>query len=155
MARHKRKLKVNKLVLPATVILVIFVFVVAAALYGLNSPPAQSKDSAAEYFEVKGVVLPEYGVQEVNQTNGKYYIIKGMGFNITAVGGDAHGVVLYWASGVSDEVQLLRKGQWTWVQVVLTTNPGTYVGPVVGSTFTTEIRVASEEAEGKVTITVS
>lgn len=152
MARHNRRLKVNKLLLPATVILVVLVFVIAAVWYGFNTPPAQSKAPAAEYFSIRGVVLPEYGVEEHNLTDGTYYIIKGMGFNITATKGDAHGVTVYWANAYSDEVNL-KQGESTWVQVISQT--GTYVGPLSGSTFQTVIRVASEEAEGKVTITVS
>lgn len=153
MARHRRKLSVSKLVLPTAVILIVAVFVLAAALYAFNPPPAQSKDPAAEYFKIRGAVLSEYGYQEVNQTNGKFYIVKAMGFNITAVKGDAHGVVIYWGDAASDEVQVLKQGQSTWLQVL--SNFGKPVGPVVGSTFTTDIRVASKEAEGEVTVTVS
>lgn len=152
MAKHKRRLKVNKLLMPTAVILVVLVFVIAAAMYGFNTPPARSKAPASEYFSVHAVVLPEYGVEEHNQTNGKYYIIYAMGFNITAVKGNANGVTIYWANAYSDEVNI-RQGQSAWVQIISTY--GTPVGPVTGSTFQTEIRVASEEAEGKVTITVS
>jgi hypothetical protein len=155
MARHKKRLKVNKLLWPATVILVVLVFVIAAAWYGFNIPAVQSKEPAAEYFSVRGTVLAEYGVEEHNTTDGKYYIINGMGFNITAVEGDAHGVVVYWASGASDEVELLKKGESTWVQVLLTNKIGQYVGPVNGSTFQTKIRVASGEADGEINLTVS
>jgi hypothetical protein len=154
MARHKgRRLKVNKLVLPAAVVSIIVVFVVAAAWYQFNIPSSKPPAPATQYFRIIGTVMPEYGVNESQQKDGTYYVIKAMGFNVTAVEGPAHGVSISWAGADSDEVDI-KQGQWAWLEVI--SKYGLPVGPVVnGSTFQTQIQVASAEATGKVTLTVS
>lgn len=153
MARHKGRFKVKQLVLPVAAVLIIVLFVVAADLYGFNNPPnGKTFAPASEYFRINAWVDSTYGFNESQQKDGTYYVIYAMGFNITAVEGNANGVVVYWANAASDEVNI-RQGQSALVEVL--SKYGLPVGPVNGSTFQTKIRVACDEAEGYVTLTVS
>ena len=154
MARHKRKLKVNKLLMPVALILVVAVFVLAAAMYGLSNapPPKKELEPASEYFEFIQPTVTDYEgpMGEHNET----YIIKGIGFQIKPVKGDAHGIAIgSWAAGEPVEVGDLKQGETKWVEV-RSSSFGLPVQPVNGTQFQVTIQVNSAEAAGKVTLTI-
>ncbi len=154
MARHKGRFKVSKLVWPVAIVLIVVVFVVAAVWYGFNGSASKPPVPASGYFRISAWVDSTYGFNESQQKDGTYYVIYAMGFNITPVQGPAHGLTIAWAGAESDEVEYLKQGQSALLEVI--SKYGLPVGPIVnGSTFQTQIQVASGEAAGKVNLTVS
>lgn len=140
MARRKR-FKVTKLLWPALAIIIVIVFVAAAAQYGFNAP----KQPASVYFKILTSPPPgSSNYQEVS--NGTAYILKDVYFTIEAVKGPARGIVIdSWAQGQVTEVGDLKQGESRFVQVYAGTS-----GIYVRAPFKITIHVTSDEAAGEI-----
>lgn len=142
--RRRRTSKV-KVILPIALGTII---VLAVALY-LSQPPSQQRKPAQEYFRVLGSTVDIGDFPNFPDTS--LLMIRAISFNITAVGGDAHGVVI--ESIALSEPQLLgdiSQGQIVYVNLAF--------GGGLLSEFNEEeqgfpvtIRIRSMEASGELT----
>lgn len=87
MKKRKRKGKTNRQALVLVFIVAISVIIVVAALY--QTPESKPRPPAEEYFEISDVAYD--GFLSYNDTELDLYLL---GFNLTAVGGRAHNVIV-------------------------------------------------------------
>lgn len=129
----------NVLILALIIVLVI----VIAASYKSEQVPPQ-KDEASEYFAISGAdYFPSTEIQA-------------LGFNITAVRGDAHNVHVQCLNTQWELVNPSKGGtilQGESVAVELGLSPAFQVPAIsTGETFPFEISISSNEALGEITI---
>lgn len=148
MRRKKRikKRKVSKSVLILSLVVVIAI-IISVAIY-LNQQQGGLR-TAEEYFEILNATV-DYGDFRQNDT----VVIYTISFEIKAVGGDAHDVMVQsWARAQSYAVGTILEGE-TKAVMEMTSNPpfGILSRENEDGKFPMEIRITSMEADGYVTI---
>lgn len=88
MRKKRKKRKTNKKALILLSIVGIAVIIVAAVLY--QNGESQPKPTTEEYFEISGATYDGFIVE-----NGSELILHILTFNLTAVGGSAHNVIIH------------------------------------------------------------
>jgi len=148
MRRKKRikKRKVSKSVLILSLVVVIAI-IISVAIY-LNQQQGGLR-TAEEYFEILNATV-DYGDFRQNDT----VVIYTISFEIKAVGGDAHDVMVQsWARAQNYAVGTILEGE-TKAVMEMTSNPpfGILSHENEDGKFPMEIRITSMEADGYVTI---
>lgn len=150
--RRKKKKKVNKEM--AVLLVIIGVFIFAAVVSYLNQSKEGKEPSAAEYFEISGIVTEG----DIDERNGLR--LYGLNFNITAIEGDAHDVNVNSAglAGMEPwEIETMVKGKPYYVYLDFTSS---FVGswyitrPNEEGNFPLELQITSVEASGLIKIDV-
>ena len=147
--KRKKKTRIKKEIVVLSVILIILV--IAIALY-LSMDGSREKKPAEEYFRVFNTTIND-AEPRTNDTVIMRWIIYGISFEIEAVGGDAHNViVLSWAKAYPIDVGDIPKGESRYVSMT-SSRPYGYNSIIdeEGKVPMT-IRVTSTEAKGAITI---
>lgn len=150
MRRKKRikKRKVSKSVLILSLVVVIAI-IISVAIYLNQQQGSFQKRTAEEYFEILNATV-DYGDFRQNDT----VVIYTISFEIKAVGGDAHDVMVQsWARAQNYAVGTILEGE-TKAVMEMTSNPpfGILSRENEDGKFPMEIRITSMEADGYVTI---
>lgn len=141
MRRKRKRRNMKRKMLILLLIVGIIVIIVMAASY--RSQPSRSKPTAEEYFEISDVTYEGF-------ENGSLLIVHVLRFNLTAVGGDAHYVIIQnlgpdepssWRPAYV-ELGTMLEGEVRTVQ--LSTEYGLYIH-LKEEGFPVSIRVTSEE----------
>jgi len=133
------------------VFLVIFGAIIVVGIYQ-NPLQKPKKDEAKDYFEIVSAAI-EPAVNDRIEENGTVWIIHGLTFQIRAVEGDAHEVViLSWANSEPYLIGEMKKGEIKTVFPPLSSPFGYSTVQQADGTFPVKIRVKSLEAEGSITI---
>jgi len=150
--RRKKKKKVNKEM--AVLLVVAGVFVFAVVVSYLNQPKEGKKPSAAEYFEISGIVTEG----DIDEHNGLR--LYGLNFNITAIEGDAHDITVNSAglAGMEPwEIGTMVKGKpyYFYLDFASSFVGSWYISrPNEEGNFPLKLQISSVEASGLIKIDV-
>lgn len=89
--RAKRKRKNRKTYVYSFFTIAITVILIAAIREAQTPKPSHPKAPANEYFEIKDAIPTEW---DESRSTDKYLFITQVRFNLTAIGGDAHNVLI-------------------------------------------------------------
>lgn len=144
MKRRKRRKSNKQPLILLSIVAVVMVIIVIAALYQNQNQESQPKPTTEEYFEISGATYDGF-IEE----NGTELILHVLRFNLTAVGGSAHNVIVHnlganepfpWEPYV--ELGTMLQGEVRTVQ--LNTEKGVYIS-LTDEGFPVRIRITSEE----------
>lgn len=141
----KKRRKRSKVKVILTVVVGIFI-VLAVASY-IRLPSNTGAKTAQEYFQILGSTVDVGDFP--NWPDTKEVLLKAISFNITAVGGDAHGVVID-SIALSQPKPLgdILKGQIVFVTLEF---GGGYLSTLKDQGYPVKIRIRSMEAAGELT----
>lgn len=146
--RKKRIKSKRKQKLIVLAILLFIVSVVAFFAFYKSSP--RKKIPAEEYYVISEDDIEPFGLTYANGTALKLYSLT---FNLTAVRGDAHNIVI--STGVYLEPVLIEEiKQGEFKTVALTFSP-LYLSTLEEKGFPVEISISSTEAKGKITVYIA
>jgi len=159
MARHRRKLRISRWMLPYLVAIIIFsVFVGAAAFYRPSQPqtPNGNKAQAKDYFQTFNVTTDNFDIKTFRDSNGTFLKMYSLMFKIKAVGGPAHQVTAL-GFGDADPADSnpfnLTQGGYGFVELRVSTSLAPVSSELVpGQGFPFTVYVSSIEAEGEITV---
>lgn len=133
-AKRKRKQK-----LIAVAILLFFVSIVTfLALYRSNP----GKIPAEEYFEISDYIEPWGFTHE----NGTVLELLSLAFKLTAVGGDAHSIVITAGIYSNEMIEIINQGESKEVNLVF--SPRWFGHKLEKEGFLVELNISSQEAKG-------
>ncbi len=147
MKKEKKKKGVNVGV--KVLLVTIGVLILVAVGSYLSGPQSVKKKPAEEYFRVSEA----YIVSGEPRENGTAYMIYDIYFELQAVGGDAHNVIIQsWAMAEPVELGDISEGKSKDVRQN-SPNPYGYFSEMnEDGKFPMQIRITSKEAEGKIII---
>lgn len=138
----RRKRRKRKLIVAVT--LLFFASLVVFLVLNRGNP---EEIPAEEYFSISEDDIVPFGF---THQNGTVLELQSVSFKLTAVKGDAHGVVISAGAFRYETIEIINKGETRTINLVY--SPPYYTSKLEKEGFVIELTIRSVEAKGKMTI---